>query len=533
MQIWVGYGAFLAKIQELWPLCILKTSRNSFDSYFSGNDPRVDVLHETILEEDGNNDISILLDTNNASLPASTIEAREEMAEQIRRSSRGCSLWANLILKELRQVHTKAEIRIVLASNPSDMHELYLKILDGMSGARFGKDLAKAILTWATCSFRPLRIAELHTAIEIDISDTIDDIEKSISFCCGNLVYVDSRKRLQLIHITAREFLFRKDLDSEFIIDKANAHRRLALACLQYLMSAEMNGGQKSRKFGASRDVQERSPFADYACEYLFQHLHLIKSNDKEILVALTKFLASPSVLSWIEHVAKRSDLQCIYQAGKTITNLLQRRAKHSPPANLQKNLSILESWGNDLIYLVSKFSHRLVLSPSSIHHLIPSFCPADSMIGKQFANRTRGLTVCGLRQTEWDECLTTITYVKGTRPLSSIARIGLFALGMSTGKVVVYDDTIFKEIQTLNHQEPVWNLKFSGTGKYLASSGTKSVRVWDLETWNEVFRIPLKSMPLVMAFTENDSESRTQLQATNNGGSVSRSKYTRHHLSW
>lgn len=497
---------FLTKAQELWPLCILKTSRNSYESFISSRNSNTEVLTETIGDDDTKNDISLFLHSNLDLLPASSHKSRQEMAEHIIQSSRGCFLWANLMLKELRQVHTAAETRMVLASTPSDMDQLYLNIRSGMSRVRFGKDLAKSILTWATCSFRPLSTAELHTAIEIDINDEIDNIEKSITSCCGNLAYVDARQKLQLIHLTARDFLMNKELDSEFAIDKVEGNRRLALVCLQYLMGSEMNIQPKSKKLSVPTEAQERSPFVNYACEFLFQHLFHVKSYDDEIFRSVAGFLGSPSVLSWIEHIAKYSDLQLVYQAGKTILNLLSRPSHHSPPIGFQRELSILGRWGDDFIHLVTKFSHRLFLSPSSIRHLIPPFCPSESIIRQQFSVPNHGLSIHGLSGTGWDECLTTITYAKGTKPLSSAAGHGFFMLGLSTGKILVYDDTIFQEFRVLSHKEPVWGLKFGETGKYLASSGAKFVRVWDLHSWSEVISVPLKSFAIALDFTENDS---------------------------
>ncbi|KAI1535431.1 hypothetical protein PtrSN001A_006008 [Pyrenophora tritici-repentis] len=157
------------------------------------------------------------------------------MSMKILRNANGCFLWVTLVVKELRQVHTSTEIRKALLSNTADMDELYGRILNDMANARFGKDLAKAILTWTTFSFRFLSTDELHCAIELDLNDAIDDIERSISTCCGNLVYVDRSKKVQLLHLTVRDFLTRQGMRSEFQIDRADAHRRLALVCLRYL----------------------------------------------------------------------------------------------------------------------------------------------------------------------------------------------------------------------------------------------------------------------------------------------------------
>lgn len=469
---------------------------------------RTEVLTDTIGDEDSSRDIALFLRTNLDSMPAPNLDAKHEMADQILQNSRGCFLWATLITLELRQVHTSAETKLVLDSTPSDMEELYLKILDDMSQARFGKNLAKAILTWTTCSIRPLKVAELHVSIDIDIKDTVDDVEKSVLSCCGNFVFVDSRKRVQLVHLTASEFLISDGLQSEFAIRKIEGHTRLAIACIRCLSAKGKSSTALSYDLKA-RTSQE-SAFTSYAAEYIFQHLIHVRSSNDEIIFLLAKFCGSTSILSWIEYIAAHSDLRKVYQAGKTILNLLSKRSRHTPDIGpLQKDISKLSSRGNDLTHLVTRFSVRMRQSPSAIHQLIPPFCRPESIIRKQSCKPNRGLSVNelgGSGTSGWDDCLATIKYEKKERPVSSAAGIGFFALGMVSGKILIYDDTIFQEVQVLRHNEPVWHLKFGDTGKYLASSSARSIRIWDLESWSEVHVFPLKSLPLTLSFTHDDT---------------------------
>ncbi|PZD27073.1 NACHT and WD domain protein [Pyrenophora tritici-repentis] len=414
-----------------------------------------EVISEAIELEDTNRDISQYLRSYEDHLPAASSKERKAMSMKILRNANGCFLWVTLVVKELRQVHTSTEIRKALLSNTADMDELYGRILNDMANARFGKDLAKAILTWTTFSFRFLSTDELHCAIELDLNDAIDDIERSISTCCGNLVYVDRSKKVQLLHLTVRDFLTRQGMRSEFQIDRADAHRRLALVCLRYLT---------------------RSPF-----------------------------MGSESVLKWIEHLARKGELDKVFQAGKTINNLLGRLAQHSPLVELRKELTLLHSWGNDLIHLVTKFGKELSFSPSSIHRLIPPFCPIDSAPSRQFSSPHRGLSVFGRSSEGWQDCLSILNYTKPDRPLTVAISQKFFGMGFFTGKVIVYDDVTCQEQNTLLHGEPVRALSFSQYGSSCASAGAKYIRVWDLTNWTEVhnFRIPV--MCLALTFGEED----------------------------
>ncbi|OQE40340.1 hypothetical protein PENCOP_c006G03816 [Penicillium coprophilum] len=210
------------------------------------------------------------------------------MLDNIADTSTGCFLWVHLVLKELQRVNTSSDIRRVLTSRSESMDNLYSKILSDMADAQFGKDLTKAILTWTAFSFRPLSLNEKHQAIELDISDSandsVNDVERSINTCCRNIAYVDSQKTVRLIQSTARKFLLRQNGVTEFKIEKSDAHRRIAPACLQYLSSSKMKA-PRSRKLSLLTGAEKKPPFADYACKFLFQHLTLVRSTDEDISV--------------------------------------------------------------------------------------------------------------------------------------------------------------------------------------------------------------------------------------------------------
>ncbi|KAF7503600.1 hypothetical protein GJ744_003583 [Endocarpon pusillum] len=190
------------------------------------------IVRETIPQDSTKADIRLYLTTNINSIPAlgpDKDEARESTMKTILDKSSECFLWARLVLQELRRVHTAAEVRQVLEDIPSDMDELYMRILNSMSTFPYGKRLTKAILTWTVCSARPLTAEELYYALQIDVNDNIDSVQRSIASSCGQLVYVDASSRVQMVHQTACDFLLRSDNKSEFAIDKKEGYKRLAM----------------------------------------------------------------------------------------------------------------------------------------------------------------------------------------------------------------------------------------------------------------------------------------------------------------
>ncbi|MBE3109945.1 MAG: hypothetical protein IMZ46_05430, partial [Acidobacteria bacterium] len=513
--------AFLARIQEQWPLSVLVTSRDPVEAYLSHANRHMDIRSDFISDEDTKRDIALFLKSNmelHRFHVSQRWDSREDRAAHIVENSGGCFLWASVICSELRQVTSEREIEEVLASVPSDMDALYSRILSDMANARFGRDLAKAFIAWTTYAFRPLYTAEIKEAVEVDTDDRLDHVETAISKCCGSLMYVDSHRKVRLIHTTARDFLTKKGVESEFIVTKAEGHRRLAVVCLEFLLQADKKGARSRRpgtdpRSAPSAPAPSSSPFesfTNYASTYLFQHISQIHSTDDELLIMLSKCLASPSLLSWIEFVAAHGDLATVYQAGKIINSLLTRRAQHSPPVGLARGsqkLAMLGQWGDDLIHVVTKFSRWLRSSPRCVNIMAP-FCPPGSAIRKQHSSTSRGISVEGLSARGWDDCLTTITYPRGTKPNAIAAGPGFFAVGMMAreGRVILYDDAIFQEAHVLLHSEPVWRLAFSESGQYLASAGAKHVRIWSPADGTELASFRITSLCISLAFETDDS---------------------------
>ena len=493
----------LLKVIELRSnIRILLTSRDRFEYHRQAIHPKVKVIQEEILEDDTKSDIALYLDANMDQLPLIEEEDEVDMLSKILEKSAGCFLWVSLILQELRRAHTSTEIRQVLEEVPSDMNALYSRILDSMSKAPpYGKVLAKAILTWAVCSSRPLTTDEMYQALRIDIKDKVDNIKASIESRCGQLVYVDAQSRVQMVHQTARDFLLQASDFSEFGIDERAGHKRLLMTCLEYLNGNEMRN-PRHRTLSVGTVAKERGPFVNYACNSFFEHVIHVSSQDDEVLATLTKLLGSTNVLSSIEYIAQYSDLNRLIQAGKAFKKFLQRRLRHVAPVG--KDFVLLDSWATDLIRLVTKFGKNIKASPSSIYHLIPPFCPPETAPRKHFAATARGIAVFGLSATTWDDCLSTI--VDSQEQFTALACSDkFFAIGMSSGKVVVYNESTCQPSQALDHAEPVKLLQFGHRVDVLVSAGPRKVRIWDASSWQEVWEFKPPQQCMSLALMEED----------------------------
>jgi WD40 repeat protein len=487
----------LMKAAEVSFIHILTTSRNRFESRQKLGESKVRVLHEGILEEDSKSDIIMYLHANADALPSVDAGGQQSIVDQILEKSRGCFLWVSIVVQELKDVYISTDKQMILDEVPTDMNELYARILDIMSKSPYGKELVKAILTWTVCSTRPLTISELHEALKLDLKVSIDILEKSIRSSCGQLVYIHTNGQVQMTHLTARQFLLNASTDLEFAVNEKEGHHRLLLTVLEYLNSDSTKG---IKHWGSSSNStsKEVSVFRSYASDSLCEHILHASSMDREVFVSLTKFFKSSSVLYWIQYIARHSDQQRLVEAGKALGTFLQQSPNQTSSA--PADIALLSSWATDLIRLVMQFGKYLEAYPASIFQLIPPFCPSETALRKQFGSSARCITVRGLRAETWDDCLATVVdMVEQYSSLSSSKT--QFAVGCFSGKIFLFKQTTCQKIAVLGHGEPVRLLIFGDVRNILVSAGSKYIRVWDLETKSllHVFEAPQQSMALAL----------------------------------
>jgi WD40 repeat protein len=496
----------LVKSASANTLRVFLTSRNSIETYGVACPLNLTIVSQKIPPSSTAADIGLYITANIQNLPALGLDkdmARKSMMESIVEKASGCFLWVRLILSELRSVHTSEEVRQVLEEIPSDMDQLYSYILASMSELKRGKPLTKAILAWTVCAVRPLTTSELHVALQLDMDDIVDDVERSIATTCGQLVYVDSKSRVQVLHETAREFLLRPNNTSEFAIVRKEGHKRLAMVCLKYLCGDDM-AGAKLRKLSVTKAVvlKGRSPFQAYACNALVEHIPFISSEDDEFFQALCRFLGVNNLLSWIEYIARESDLNRLILTGRALKQYIQRRSACAVPT--RKQTALLNAWSIDLVRLVTNFGRNLSKWPSSIHQLIPPFCPPDSVLKTQFGTSRRSIVVSGLRATAWDDCSSVIAYQQEF-PTALACSLELFAIGQRSGKIRIHDETTCQEIRVLSHQQLVRLLRFGQNGTLLASVASKSVCIWNVKTWAREWLFDINSVCIDVSFLDND----------------------------
>jgi WD40 repeat protein len=467
------FFTLLSKLEVAFPLRILVTSRiiPEIQTHFARFG--TNVISTEIHLEDSMKDIESYIQSRIEAIPLDSNRERQDLATKILAKSGGSFLWVHLVLHELSSVYTDQSMRTVLDEIPEGMVPLYQRTIDIMSRNSREKDVAKAILLWTIYSVRPLRTSELQQALKLDIGAIVLSIKKTIEGLCGQLVYVDKNDTVQIVHATAREFLI-GDTTSEFAIPKQEGHERIALSCLRYLSGDEMKPPRNMRFINALRG--EPSAFRDYACTAFSEHVFSAFPEADSLLTALDLFLKT-NVLSWIEHIAQKDSLYFLSRAAKNLKGYLERRAEYLAPLGSQ--VKRVDGWVTDLTRLVAKFGVALTTSPSSIYFLIPPLCPTTSAIFKQFGMSSGGLVLTGVKNIDWEDCISWIDFNKSATSLASGDKA--FAVGTQTGDIEIYNRGSCQWERTIQHQEALDVIQFDTSGDFLASCGSRSIKLWNI----------------------------------------------------
>lgn len=505
------------------PLRIFISSRHEqpLERDFKG----LSISVENIQVEDTMKDIRLFLTEHRDYIHLQPAET-DELIDDLQRRSRGSFLWVRLILERLRYVWNSKAIPQIMSQIPDDMNQLYIRVVEEMASKPQNKHLAKAILRWTICARRALTTAELQDAIEKDLDDSIPIIDKMIGDVCGQLVVIEKHDRVTLVHDTARNFLLQPDLHSEFAVDKASAHARVADVLLQYLIDQEsLHKSQAGRWLGSS-DLAPQTPLHEYA--HLYFSEHVLKGppaddQDSGIMDRVVEFLES-RILYTVEYIAREHDLRYLTQIAKNLSAWVSRRADQSLPT---ADMKLVSGWAVDLIRLVTVFGKHILSDPACIHTIIPPLCPTKSQINRYFGQSSLGMEVVGLSEREWTDRIFTAQF-QDDSVMPVACGETTFAVGLRSGIVVVYDAATCQEIQRLNHGKPVKLLEFSSLNEWLLVSGSRMISLWNYNTGEHLWTINISSEPMAIGIWRNDSvivaatrNNRVMMFAVSNGETV------------
>ncbi|KAK0705839.1 hypothetical protein B0T21DRAFT_353139 [Apiosordaria backusii] len=408
---------------------------------------------------------------------------KQEAVNEIAARSHGNFLWASLVTKQVVKCHRKDQVKQVLDSTPDGMDQLYDRMLDAIVALELDDDkaLAKILLTWAMHAQRPVTVEQLAEIYPKELN-YIMDITHTISHVCGQFVVVDSLRRITLVHHSAREYLKRSKKRWPFNLNVELANEEIFGKCLITLCDKGLR--RKINMLSLPR-------FLPYAATSWAAHLGACSSDSDRVLDALIRFFSGPFPLAWIQYLAKTTHLGDLFGVSRQLTSYLRKRRKgndeRSPLLHRLTDLALIETWALDLMKLPPKFGRHLTEAPELIYKCIPALSPTASIIHQRFrSNPAATLSVSGVSNQEWDDCLARVSSGSGRalRLASSPSHLAV-ASDVPKGSLTIWDTDLFQEQQTFVLDEHIWELAFNVSGSLLACYSFSKTTIWKTVDWS------------------------------------------------
>jgi hypothetical protein len=131
----------------------------------------------------------------------------------------GTFLWVGFAMNELLQKQTYSEIWDALKDLPSGLPAIYSRMLLRIPARH--REISRAILCWVTLAVRPLQLQELAAAIGVRPFSpqlTAEQVARDAVALCGSLLKVQ-KQEVSLVHQSARDYLLRKERDSDAVLE--------------------------------------------------------------------------------------------------------------------------------------------------------------------------------------------------------------------------------------------------------------------------------------------------------------------------
>lgn len=454
---------------------------------------------------------------------------QQNLIEQVVMKASGSFLWVRLALENLEENwHTQEDILTSLTNIPTGMIQLYEKMLLRVtSQATKVQSMARRILTWVSCSWRPLRIAELQTALEPEFRDFVK-FEDTIQQICGHFVSVNAG-RVSLIHATAQQFLTEDRDASPAYIHMREAHTHIALCCLRYLSKdhwrrvfqpfSNSNHRASSKALTTNKLLlaEQGHPLLGYATCYWAYHASKASVSSHELFETIKQFLVRYS-LSWIEAIALSANLRYLTRAAKYMKAYAKLRGKRSLTIETLSSLKVseeddpklIQKWSTDFIRIVGKFGPSLLSSPGSVYRDVPPFCPSGSMIGRTFGEaKSDQLSVAGLPSEGWDDRIACVSVGEDETATTVLAIDAWFITLTSGGKIAIWHTETFERARVIDVGEWVSVVSINKAGSLLATGTTSKYNVWELASGRSILQIDktIEARPMAMAFENDDSK--------------------------
>lgn len=235
----------------------------------------------------------------------------------------------------------------------------------------------------------------------------------------------------------------------------------------------------------------------------------------RSLLNALAGFLRGSTILAWIHAVACSHPIRVLLHASASLSDFSRKLSKvHDaaiPIVRREADQRLIDNWATELGKIVGKFGGQLWQQPDSIYDTIPPFCPANSMLHKQFVRKQHLKFNLNTISAEWDDSPARLSYAPGYES-TAIAAEGRWIAIVGTldkiGTIMLYHGGTLETCGQLNHGDRIRKVQINSLGTLLASCGYATTKVWEIETGNCVATAtnpPTRPYPQTVLFSEDD----------------------------
>ncbi|KAI0194774.1 ankyrin repeat-containing domain protein, partial [Xylaria flabelliformis] len=248
--------------------------------------------------------------TNSRKL-AENVKRRKDLESEIVRvvseRAQGLFLLCKLHMDSLALESTPRAVRKVLENIPvgdTAMKDTYDNAVQRIeSQHQSNREWAIRTIQWICFAMRPLTSTELTHALAVDQDDTelsednIVSTDLLVEYCGGLVVIEPESKIVRFVHFTTQEY-FEAEKNTPLF---AGTDGSIALTCITFLIFDDPFLNDEAT-LPELKDVQNATPFLEYATTYFGKHYHKMLSHPdsadtelaQDITDAMVKFFSSP-----------------------------------------------------------------------------------------------------------------------------------------------------------------------------------------------------------------------------------------------
>ncbi|EEU36407.1 uncharacterized protein NECHADRAFT_52540, partial [Fusarium vanettenii 77-13-4] len=266
-------------------------------------------LQQLLVDADINSYLRHRFDT--AVMSEDKLQIKEQLIDMVAKRSEGLFLYAKLTMDQIEAALADdgpGDINALEQSLPIGLEQTYTNMLAKQRQEKgISTDLQVFVLEAVTHSSRPLRLSELASLVkfirpDLDAPAGFKDL---VATCCGPLIEVLEDETLQVIHHSFTEFLrgdtravSKDEASSNFpVINSLEAHKMMAINCLQYLQSGTLLlPGESAEDSFDYREARLHHPFLGYAVENWAYHASHYDVKDQEFFNTIQDFIRLDSL---------------------------------------------------------------------------------------------------------------------------------------------------------------------------------------------------------------------------------------------